>query len=79
MSGTMALRQVEELAEALPLPEQQRLIERMTRRLQARQEGLARAEAFLKTCMECPVHPTGQMDAGEEIARMRQERGDNLS
>jgi hypothetical protein len=78
MTGRVTLRQVEELVAALPLPDQQRLIERMAQRLNARRDDMARAEAFLKACLESPVRPAAEMDAGEEIAAMREERGDDL-
>ena len=78
MTGMVTLRQVEELAAALPPSDQQRLIERMTQRLDARHDDVARAEAFLQRCLASPVRPSAEMDAGEEIAAMREERGDDL-
>ncbi|MCW3051596.1 MAG: hypothetical protein JWN14_766 [Chthonomonadales bacterium] len=79
MTDTMTLGQVEELVVALPLPDQQRLIERISERLEAQPDYIARAEAFLKTCLENPVRPIAVMNAGEETAAMRAERGDDLS
>lgn len=79
MTGTITLRQVEELAAALPLRDQLRLIERIAQRLKAQKDNMARTEVFLKTCLESPVSPIADMDAGEEIAAMREERGDELS
>lgn len=64
--------------EALPPQDQQRLIDRISERPAARQDYFAGAEAFLKICLENPVRPAAGMDAGEEIAAMREERGDQL-
>jgi hypothetical protein len=57
MTGTVTSGQEEELAAALPLTDQQRLIERIRERLAARQDYFARAEAFLKICLESPARP----------------------
>ena len=78
MTGMVTLGQVEELAAALPLLEQERLIERITQRINARRDDRVQAEAFLKACLESPVRPASAMDAGEEMAAMREERGDDL-
>lgn len=78
MSGTMTLRQVEELAATLPAQDQKHLVERISKRLLEGQDHFARAQAFLTTCLENPVRPAAGMDAGEEIAAMREERGDWL-
>jgi hypothetical protein len=79
MTSAVTLGQIETLVEALPAQDQQRLVERINARLAARQDYFARAEAFLKTCLESPVLPTAEMDAGVEVAAMREERGDQLS
>lgn len=79
MASTVSLRQVEELATELPFSDQQRLIERMTRRLQVQEQEQVRASAFLKTCLEGPVRPAAGMDSGKEIAAIRAERGEGLS
>jgi len=76
--SAVTLGQVEALVEALPLRDQQRLIDRISERLAARQDYFAGAEAFLKTCLENPVRPAAGMDAGKEIAALREERGDPL-
>jgi hypothetical protein len=78
MTSEVTLGQVEELVQALPPQDQQRLIERMSERLAARQDYFARAETFLKICLESPVRPTTEMDAGVEVGAMRDERGDQL-
>jgi hypothetical protein len=78
MTGTMTLGQVEELVKTLPMTDQQRLIERISERLAERQNYFTRADAFLQTCRENPVRPNADMDAGDEIAAMREERGDQL-
>lgn len=84
--SALTFGQVEEMVEALPLQDQERLIQRTGERLASRQEYFARAEAFIKTCLESPVRPKssngldvlGLMDVGKEIAEMRDERGDQL-
>jgi hypothetical protein len=70
--------QIEELVEALPLHDQQRLIESVSGRLMAHQGYFARAQAFLNTCVDNPVRPGARMDSGEEFASMREERGSYL-
>lgn len=79
MTSTVTLGEVEELAAALPLPDQQRLVEWMSERLATRENTLASARAFLKICLENPVRPASEMDSGAEIAVMREERGKELS
>jgi hypothetical protein len=84
--SAVTLGQIEEMVEALPLPDHERLIVRLNERLASRQEYFARAETFIKTCLESPVRPKsstelddlGLFDSGTEIAEMRDERGDQL-
>ena len=76
--GVVTFGQVEAMAEALPIQDQQRLIDRIGERLASRQDYFVRAEAFIKTCLENPVRPALGMDAGEEIEDMRNERGNEL-
>ena len=78
MTSAVTLGQVEALAVALPVRDQQRLIERISERIAVRQDYFTRARAFLKTCLESPVRPASGMDAGEEMRTMREERGDEL-
>ena len=75
----MTLEQIEKLVEALPLQDQQRLVGSVSERLMVHEDYFARAQAFLKTCIENPIRPAAAMDSGVEIASMREERGDQLS
>ena len=75
--STVTLWQIEEMVDALPMQDQERLVLRLNERLASRQEYFARAEAFIRTCLESPVCPKSStdldylriMDAGKEIAR----------
>jgi len=78
--------QVAEMVDALPLHDQQRIVQRIGDRLATQQEYFVVAAAFLKHCLENPIRPEssasldGQklLDSGKEIADMREERGDQL-
>lgn len=82
----VTLAQIDAMVEALPLPDQRRLIQRIEQRLSSGQDYFARAEAFIKGCLENPVHviapaelyDIGLMDSGVEMAAIRDERGDQL-
>jgi len=74
----VTLGQIEELVEALPLLEQQRLVQSVNGRLTAQQGNFSHMQAFLKACVENPVRPSVRMDSGEELAAMRDERGSQL-
>ena len=76
--GRVTLGQVEELALALSISDQQLLMQKLGERLTSHQEYFARAEQFLQTCVENPVPSAMLMDAGAECADMRNERGNEL-
>jgi len=84
--SSVTLEQIEDMVKALPMQDQERLIGRLSEHLVSRQDYFARADSFIKTCVENPVRPQsytvvddfGMIDSGLEIAEMRDERGDQL-
>jgi hypothetical protein len=71
--SAVTLEQIVGMVEALPTPDQERLVARLNERLASRQEYFARAEAFITTCLENPIVPACGMDSGIAIAEMRDE------
>jgi hypothetical protein len=86
MTSAITVDQIERLAVQLPLPEQMRIVARITQRLSElllsetdgeernRKEYAQRVEAFLKMCDESAAETIGAVDSAEDIRQLRDER-----
>jgi hypothetical protein len=86
MTSAITVDQIEQLAVQLPLPEQMRIVARITQRLSEfllsetegeernRKEYAQRVEAFLKMSDESAAETISAVDSAEDIRQLRDER-----
>lgn len=89
MTNNVSLEEAEHIVAQLPPQEQLQLVARIGERLSRsippqlddehrRREYVARVEAFLKMSEEMAAEATGEVDSGEDIRQVREERTSRL-